>query len=205
MTPMPRPAPIEFYFEFASPYGYLASTQIDDIAARYEREVVWKPIMLGAALERTGLPPTVQIPIKGDYLKHDIRRFARLLDVPLTLPPVMPMNSLAASRAYWWLFDRDRCLAKKFARCIFRIHWGEGRDLSAAEAVAEVGTKLGIEREALLAAVQDPAIKQRLREETERSLETGVFGSPFVFVDGEPFWGADRLDQVERWLATGGW
>jgi 2-hydroxychromene-2-carboxylate isomerase len=117
----------------------------------------------------------------------------------------MPMNSLAASRAYWWLFDRDRCLAKKFARCIFRSHWGEGRDLSAAEAVAEVGTKLGIEREALLAAVQDPAIKQRLREETERSLEKGVFGSPFVIVDGEPFWGADRLDQVERWLATGGW
>lgn len=202
---MPTRAPIEFYFEFASPYGYLASTQIDDVAARYQREVIWKPIMLGAALKRTGQLPTVQIPIKGDYLKHDIQRFARLLDVPLRLPPVMPMNSLAASRAYWWLLERDRCLAKKFARGIFHAHWGEGRDLSAPEAVAEIAARLGISPEDLLAAVQQPAIKQRLRDETERSIEKGVFGSPFIIVDGEGFWGADRLDQVERWLATGGW
>ena len=71
--------------------------------------------------------------------------------------------------------------------------------------MADLGETLGLPRDDLLAAVQDPAIKARLKEETDRSIERGVFGSPFIFVDDEPFWGADRLDQVERWLATGGW
>jgi 2-hydroxychromene-2-carboxylate isomerase len=197
--------PVDFYFEFASPYGYLASLRIDAIAASYDREVAWRPIMLGAALKATGSQPNVSVPLKGEYLRRDVPRFARLLDVPLTLPPVMPMNSLAASRAYWWLFDRDQDLAKGLAQAVFHAHWGEGRDLGPPEAVAEVGETLGLAREELLAAVQDPAIKARLKEETDRSLERGVFGSPFFFVDGEPFWGVDRLNQVERWMRTGGW
>jgi 2-hydroxychromene-2-carboxylate isomerase len=198
-------APIDFYFEFASPYGYLASLRIDAIAAAHGREVVWRPIMLGAALKLTGSQPNVNAPLKGDYLRRDVARFARLLDVPLTFPPVLPMNSLAASRAYWWLFEQDEDLAKGLAQAIYHAHWGEGRDLSSPEAVAEVAETLGIDRQELLAAVQDPRIKARLKEETDRSIARGVFGSPFVFVDDEPFWGADRLDQVERWLATGGW
>lgn len=199
------PAPIDFYFEFASPYGYLASLRIETIAAAYGREVTWRPIMLGAALKLTGSQPNVQAPLKGEYLRRDVARFARLLDVPLTFPPVLPMNSLAAARAYWWLFEQDEDLAKGLAQAIFHAHWGEGRDLSAPDAVAEVAETLGIDRQELLAAVQDPRIKARLKDETDRSIERGVFGSPFVFVDDEPFWGADRLDQVERWLATGGW
>jgi 2-hydroxychromene-2-carboxylate isomerase len=198
-------APIEFYFEFASPYGYLASLQIDAIAANYEREVAWRPIMLGAALKATGSVPNMQVPLKGPYLLRDVPRAARLLGAPLRLPPVLPMNSLAASRAYWWLFDQDEDLAKGLAQALYHAHWGEGRDLSAAEQVAEVAAALGIDRAELTAAVQDPAVKQRLKDETERSLALGVFGSPFILVDGEPFWGADRLAQVERWLATGGW
>jgi 2-hydroxychromene-2-carboxylate isomerase len=198
-------APIDFYFEFASPYGYLASLRIDAIAAAHGREVIWRPIMLGAALKLTGSQPNVRAPLKGDYLRRDVPRFARLLDAPLTFPPVLPMNSLAASRAYWWLFEQDEDLAKGLAQAIYHAHWGEGHDLSAPEAVADVAETLGIDREELLAAVQDPRIKARLKEETDRSIARGVFGSPFVFVDDEPFWGADRLDQVERWLATGGW
>ena len=96
-------APIDFYFEFASPYGYLASTQIEALAARHGRTVAWHPIMLGAAFKETGARPLMQTPLKGPYLLHDVPRFARLLGVPLTLPPVMPMNSLAASRACVWL------------------------------------------------------------------------------------------------------
>ncbi len=199
------PAPIDFYFEFASPYGYLASLRIDAIAAAHGREVTWRPIMLGAALKLTGSQPNVNAPLKGDYLRRDVPRFARLLDAPLVFPPVMPMNSLAASRAYWWLFEQDEDLAKGLAQALFHAHWGEGRDLSAPEAVAEIAGTFGIDRADLLAAVQDPAVKARLKEETDRSIARVVFGSPFVFVDDEPFWGADRLDQVERWLAAGGW
>jgi 2-hydroxychromene-2-carboxylate isomerase len=199
------PAALDFYFEFASPYGYLASLRIDAIAAAYDREVTWRPIMLGAAFKLVGGAPNMNLPLKGPYLLHDAPRFARLLDVPFKLPPVMPCNSLAASRAFWWLDAQDHDMAKGFAQAVYHAHWGEGRDVSTPEQVAEIGAGLGIEAQALLAATQDPAIKARLKEETDRSLERGVFGSPFVFVDGEPFWGADRLDQVERWLATGGW
>jgi 2-hydroxychromene-2-carboxylate isomerase len=199
------PEPIDFYFEFASPYGYLASTQIDALAARHGRTVAWRPIMLGAAFKETGARPLTQIPLKGPYLLHDVPRFARLLGVPLRLPPVMPMNSLAASRACMWLGEEDPALAKRLAQALLHGHWGEGRDLSAPEAVADVALDLGIDRAALLAAVADQRIKDRLKEQTQAAIERGVFGSPFIFVDGERFWGADRLPQVEGWLSKGGW
>jgi 2-hydroxychromene-2-carboxylate isomerase len=196
---------IDFYFEFASPYGYLASTQIDDIGARYGREVVWHPIMLGAAFKQTGARPLMQTPLKGAYLQHDVPRFARLLGVAFKEPPVMPANSLAASRAFVWLAAGDAVLAKRLAKGVFHAHWGEGRDISTADQVAEVANSLGIDGDALLQAVADQRIKDLLKEQTEAAIERGVYGSPFIFIDGDPFWGADRLNQVERWLARGGW
>ena len=196
---------VDFYFEFASPYGYLASTQIDAIGARYGREVVWQPIMLGAAFKQTGARPLMQTPLKGPYLLHDVPRFARLLGVPLTLPPVLPMNSLAASRACVWVAEEDDEQARRLARALFHAHWGEGRDLAAPEAVADVAQGLGIARDGLLAAVADPRIKDRLKAQTQAAIERGVFGSPFIFVDGEPFWGADRLPQIDAWLSKRGW
>jgi 2-hydroxychromene-2-carboxylate isomerase len=196
---------IDFYFEFASPYGYLASTRIDEIGARHGREVVWHPIMLGAAFKETGARPLMHTPLKGPYLRHDVPRFARLLGVPFTEPPVMPANSLAASRACLWLAIDDPALAKALAKAIFAAHWGEGRDIGAPEEVAAIAATLGIERAALLAAVAEPAVKERLKQATAAAIARGVFGSPFVFVDGEAFWGADRLDQVDAWLARRGW
>ena len=162
-------APLDFYFEFASPYGYLASLRIDAIAAAHEREVTWRPIMLGAAMKLTGGGPNVQLPLKGPYLLHDAPRFARLLDVPLKLPPVMPCNSLAASRAFWWLEAQDHDMAKGFAQAVYHAHWCEGRDISTAEQVAEIGAGLGIPAADLIAATQDPAIKAKLKAETDRS------------------------------------
>ena len=199
------PEPIDFYFEFASPYGYLASTQVEALAGRHGRTVAWHPIMLGAAFKETGARPLMHTPLKGPYLLHDVPRFARLLGVPLTLPPVMPMNSLAASRACVWLEEDSPEKAKRLSQALLHAHWGEGRDLGAPEAVADVAAGLGIGRDDLLAAVADQRIKDRLKEQTQAAIERGVFGSPFIFVDGEPFWGADRLPQVEAWLTRGGW
>jgi 2-hydroxychromene-2-carboxylate isomerase len=198
-------APIDFYFEFASPYGYLASTRIDAIAARHGREAFWHPIMLGAAFKLTGAQPLVRTPLKGDYMMRDLPRFARLLGVPFQEPPVMPANSLAASRAFVWLQPDDPAVAKQLTKAVLHAHWGVGRDIGSAEQVAAIAASLGIGRQALLDAVGDQRIKDRLREQTEAAIERGVFGSPFVLVDGEAFWGADRPDQVERWLAAGGW
>ena len=196
---------IDFYFEFASPYGYLASTQIEELGAGHGRDVAWHPIMLGAAFKETGARPLMQTPLKGPYLRQDVPRFARLLGVPFREPPVMPANSLAASRAFVWLELDDPALAKRLAQAVFRAHWGEGRDIGTPGQVAEIAAPLGVERGAMLEAVADPLIKDRLKQATAVAIERGVFGSPFIFVDGEPFWGADRLDQVDAWLARGGW
>jgi 2-hydroxychromene-2-carboxylate isomerase len=155
--------------------------------------------------KQTGARPLTHTPLKAPYLQHDVPRFARLLDVPFREPPVMPANSLAASRSFVWLDGEDPALARRLAKAVFHAHWGEGRDIGAAEQVADIAAILGIDRAALLAAVADPAIKERLKQATAAAIERGVFGSPFVFVDDEGFWGADRLDQVEAWLARGGW
>jgi 2-hydroxychromene-2-carboxylate isomerase len=198
--------PIEFYFEFASPYGYLASTRIDRIGDRFGREVRWHPIMLGAALKATGARPLVQVPLKGPYMLHDLPRFARLLGVPFTAPPVMPGNSLHASRACVWIEGEQGAeAARRLAQGIFAAHWGKGRDIGSPEQVAEIAASLGIDGGALLAAIADQAIKQKLKERTQAALDRGVFGSPFIFIGDEPFWGVDRLPQVEAWLERGGW
>ena len=196
---------LEFFFDFASPYAYLASTRIDDIAAGHGRDVRWRPMMLGAALKRTGGQPLSQVPLKGDYMWRDLPRYARLLGVPIGRPDPMPMNGLAAARAFYWLEAEAPERAKPFARAVFAHHWAEGADASSPEVVAEVAAPLGVDRAALLAGIQDQAVKDRLRAATDEAIARGVFGAPYFFVDGEPFWGSDRLDQIDRWLASGGW
>lgn len=197
--------PIEFYFEFASPYGYFASTRIDGIGAKYGRSVLWRPIMLGAALKATGSQPNVLIPIKGEYFRSDIIRCARILGLAFTMPDKMPMNSLAVSRAFYWLDGEDPAKAKQLAEAVYHAHWGLGRDMSDVEEVARVAEPLGIDGEALKAACQDQAVKDKLKDITMASVEAGVFGSPFFIADGEQFWGHDRLDHLERWLGAGHW
>ncbi len=199
--------PIEFYFDFSSPYAYLASTRIDQLAARHGRKVAWRPMMLGAAFKLTGARPLLHIPLKDVYLARDLPRMARLLGVPYRAPEPsrFPLRALAASRAYLWLEATDPALAKRLAQAVFHGYWVDGLDLGEAAAVAEVAAPLGVAPAALLAAIEDPAIKQQLKDQTETAIQRGVFGAPFIFVDGEPFWGADRLEQVELWLARGGW
>jgi 2-hydroxychromene-2-carboxylate isomerase len=198
-------APLDFWFDFASPYGYLASTQIDDIAARHGRAVRWRPILLGVVFKVSGMKPVMEQPLRGEYLAHDVPRFARLLGVPLTMPAKMPLHALAACRAFWWLKPSDPAKAHALAKAVYHAHWGEGRDVATSEQVAEVAAPLGISASDLIAGVQDPIVKDRLRAETDEAIRRGVFGAPIIQVDGELFWGADRLGQVEQWLARGGW
>ena len=195
------PDPIDFYFDFSSPYGYLASTRIDAIAARHGRNVTWRPFVLGAAFKVTGQQPLVEQPLRGEYAKRDFARSARLLGVPLKLPAPFPFFGLAASRACYWVADAAR--ARALAKGIYHAAFGEGRDVTPVASVAEIARKLGIE--GVEQGVEKPETKAQLREATDEALSRGVFGSPFFIVDGEPFWGHDRLEHVERWLATGGW
>ena len=197
--------PIDFYFDFSSPYGYLASTRIDALAAKHGRSVTWRPHLLGAVFKINGQQPLASIPLKGVYTAHDLARTARLLKVPFRLPTKFPVGATAPSRAFYWVSDRDPALAKRLAQALYHAYFAEDRDISSPEVTANIAAKEGVDRAALAQALEDPAVKERLRTEVDAAIERGVFGSPFIVVDGEPFWGSDRLDEVDKWLETGGW
>jgi len=201
---MTEKAPIEFYFDFSSPYGYLASTRINALAAHHQRRVDWRPILLGPMFKAAGTAPLVGVPLKGPYSVRDFSRTARFLGIPYKQPDPFPTGTQNAARAFYWINDRDAVKAHRFAAICYAIYFGQGIDITPAEKIAEIAASLGEDRDAALAAMADPAIKERLKVEVEAALAKGVFGSPYIIVDGEPFWGNDRLDQVDAWLATGG-
>jgi 2-hydroxychromene-2-carboxylate isomerase len=195
---------IDFYFDFSSPYGYLASTRIEAIAARHGRLVSWRPFLIGALYKQLGYMPLEQ-PGKRAYLLHDVPRSARAMGVALRFPRSFPEALIAPARAVYWIADQKPQAAGAFAAAAFRAYWAEGRKLADPQVVAEIAAAQGFATETVLAALNDPAVKERLKTETDAAIANKVFGSPYIVIDGEPFWGADRLDQVERWLATGGW
>ncbi|MGD1878487.1 MAG: 2-hydroxychromene-2-carboxylate isomerase [Kiloniellaceae bacterium] len=197
--------PIDFYFDFSSPYGYLAAEQIDALAAKHGRGVAWRPILLGVVFQQTGGQPLLNVPLKGGYARHDLARSARLVGLPFQLPPSFPFMSVAACRAFYWLQDQDAEKAVALAKALYRAAFGAGRAIDSGEAVVQVAEAAGLGSGGMAAALNDPAVKQRLRDEVSRAISKGVFGSPLFVVDGEPFWGHDRLDQVDLWLQRGGW
>jgi 2-hydroxychromene-2-carboxylate isomerase len=198
-------APIVFYFDFVSPYGYLGSVGIERLAATCGRSVEWRPILLGISVMKVmGLKPIADTPLKGDYAQHDVPRSAQFMGIAFNRCS-QPMQPLAAARAFVWLNAGDPGLAKRFAQAIYQAQWAEACDMSSADAVADLGAGLGIDRAALLAALQDDAVKDALRNQVSAAIAAGVFGVPTFTVDGEMFWGADRLAMVEAWIKTGGW
>ena len=195
---------IDFYFDFSSPYGYLASTRINALAARHQCQVTWRPILLGPMFKAAGTAPLIGVPLKGPYSARDLLRTARFLNIPYTQPAAFPIGTQNAARAFYWLADRDAMKAQQFAQACYATYFGEGIDISSADKIADIATELGEDRAAILSVMADPVIKERLKNEIDAALARGVFGSPFIIIDGEPFWGNDRLDQVDAWLETGG-
>lgn len=198
--------PIDFYFDFISPYGYLASTRIEEMAARHGRSVVWRPFLQGVTvLQVMGLKPLLETPLKSDYVKIDPPRMATLLGVPITIPDLSGINSVAASRAFYWLAETDVGLAKEFAKAIFARLWIDGQDITSIDAAAAEAVNLGVDREAILAALADQRVKDLLRDAVDDAIANKVFGSPFFIVDGQPIWGVDRLWMLEHWLEHESW
>jgi 2-hydroxychromene-2-carboxylate isomerase len=200
-----RDQTIEFYFDFSSPYGYFASARVDDLAADFNRTAVWKPILLGVVFKETDMRPLADIPIKGDYSKHDWERMGRMMRVPYRLPSRFPIPTQAAARAFYWLGDRDPALARLFAKSAFHAYFAEDVDISNSEAVVEIAAALHVDRDELGRALRTPEIKERLKTETMNAIGKGVFGSPFFFVDGEPFWGSDRMWMLKKWMQGADW
>ncbi len=204
MTEMQREA-IEFWFDFTSPYAYFASLEIDDVAARHGRDVLWRPFLLGAVFKTTGMRPLTGMPLRGDYARRDWDRLARRLGAPLAFPAIHPANTVAAGRAFLWLEENDPARAVPFARDVFAAHFGRGEDIGPVASILALAADAGVDEAALAAGLDSQDLKDRFRARTEEALAKGVFGSPFFIVDGEPFWGADRLPMVDEWLTRGGW
>ena len=144
------PAPIEFWFDFSSGYAYFAAQEIDALAERHGRTVLWRPFMLGAAFKVTGATGLSRTPMKGDYARHDWARIARLKKLPLVFHPDHPITQLPATRAYYWIEREQPDKAHLFARAAFDAYFGDGRDLRDAEVVAELAKPLGIDTEHFL-------------------------------------------------------
>ncbi|HEX8010069.1 MAG TPA: 2-hydroxychromene-2-carboxylate isomerase [Casimicrobiaceae bacterium] len=199
-------APIDFYFDFSSPYGYIASEKIEALAGRHGRSVAWHPILLGIVFRHTGGAPLTEVPLKGDYSRRDMVRSAKFHGVErFRLPSTFPVATQAPARIVLWLKRHDPSHVAAAVHALYRAYFADDLDISKADAAAAMAARGGADATAARAAIDDPAIKDELKAENERAIAAGVCGSPFVIVDGEPFWGVDRFDQIERWLATGGW
>jgi 2-hydroxychromene-2-carboxylate isomerase len=204
--PQTARAPISFYFDFISPYGYFASTQIEALAARYGRTVDWRPVLIGiTVLKIMGLKPLMDTPLKSEYIAHDKPRMAKLLGVPFKEHGLRGHNSVAASRAFLWLKTQDPALAVRFAHRMYARLWVRGEDFTSAQAVAEEAQALGVDSDKLRAAIETTEMKNALKDAVDQAVALGVFGVPFFIVDGEPIWGVDRLWMLEQWLRDGSW
>ena len=199
------PIPIEFYFDFSSPYGYLAAQRIEALAAKHGRTVNWRPILLGAMFKETGMAPLTEVPLKGEYSKRDFDRSARFHGIAgFRRPSRFPIPTQAAARIVLWLKGHDAPLQVPVIKALFRAYFVDDVDISSPDTAVAIAAREGVDAIAARTAIDDPAIKDALKREVDAAIARGVFGSPFVFVDGEPFWGLDRFDQIDKWLATGG-
>ncbi|MCV0440111.1 MAG: 2-hydroxychromene-2-carboxylate isomerase [Hydrogenophaga sp.] len=194
-------APLHFYFDFISPYGYFASLRIEDLAARHGRGVAWHPMLLGVSVMKVmGLKPLMETPLKGPYTERDVLRHAREHGIALQRHPMdTVMNPLPCARAMAWVNRHQPQRAAEVAHALYAAYWGQGLDLSTA------GSLLPLVGATIAEAAASDEAAALLRSEVDAALQAGVFGSPTVVVDGELFWGVDKLDQLERWLTRGGW
>ena len=164
-------------------------------------------MLLGVSvLKVMGLKSLLATPLKGDYIRREAKRYMRRHHLQLKRDLDDPvMDPRAAGRAFHWVKQQRPELAAPLAQAIYHAYWVEGRDLSSAAEVAAIALPDGIDRDWLVAGIQSDEAGPLLRSAVDASLKAGIFGSPTVVIDGEPFWGTETLALAEEWLACGGW
>jgi 2-hydroxychromene-2-carboxylate isomerase len=194
---------VEFWFGLSSTYSYLAAMRVEALAAAAGRRLEWRAFLLGPIFQTqqgSADSPFNRYPERGRYMWRDVERLCAKYGLPLHKPSVFPRNALLATRVA--LLGEQAPWIGSFVRAIFTANFAEDRDIARDEVVREVLESLGLDAPELIARAGEEATKQRLRARTDEAMQRGIFGAPDFFVDGELFFGQDRLDDALAW--TGG-
>jgi len=192
---------VEFFFDYGSPFSYLADTQLAALARRSGATVVYRPMLLGAVLKATGNASPATVPAKGRYMGVELQRWARHYGVPFAGNKFFPINTMRLMRGAV-AAQQVECFAE-YHRAIYPAFWVDGENLGELEVIRAVLGKAGLDADRILARIEEPDVKEQLRLNTEEAVRRGVFGAPTFFVGEEMFWGNDRLTFVEETLTRG--
>jgi 2-hydroxychromene-2-carboxylate isomerase len=193
---------LDFWFDFASTYSYVAAMRIRPLAKEAGVAVRFKPFLLGPIFKAQGweTSPFNLYEAKGRHMWRDLERLCRDLSLPFSRPEPFPQNSLLAARVALFGLGEDNNWGEEFCLAVYRAHFGEGRRIDDAGAIAGILAQLKVDADRVLEVAQSTENKARLRLQTEEAARLGIFGAPsFVTSDGELFWGSDRLEQALRW------
>lgn len=187
---------IDFYFDFGSPAAYLAWTQLPKIAAEHDAELVMKPVLLGAIHKATNNASPATIPAKAAWMRRDLERFARSYGVRFEYNPYFPINTLVLMRGATGTQMRNDGSFGRYVDVIFRAMWETPHNLGELDTLAAVLRNGDLDPKLIAEIVQDPAVKETLKADTDAAVARGLFGAPTMFVDDEMFFGQDRLNFV---------
>jgi 2-hydroxychromene-2-carboxylate isomerase len=192
---------IEIWFEFASTYSYPAIARVESLAASAGKAIAWRPFLLGPVFARQGWTdsPFNLYPAKGAYMWRDLERTCARLGLPFRRPSVFPRNGLRAARVA--IMGENEPWIGAFTRAVYHANFVDDRDISSPDEIVRILDGLGLAGRALVDSSESPEHKPKLREQTERAIALGIFGAPTFVVDGELFWGNDRLDEAIAWAS----
>jgi 2-hydroxychromene-2-carboxylate isomerase len=190
---------VEFFFDLSSPYSYMAATQMKALGERTGATVAWRPMVLGAVFKTVGNDMPARVPNKARWMMQDLSRWAEHYGVPFQMSSHFPLNTIKAMR----LILVDEAKAAAVASAGFAGMWAEDRDITSDAELRRIAELGGLDAAAALTAIETPAVKERLRANTDEAVARGAFGAPTFVVGDELFWGNDRLHFVERALQPG--
>lgn len=191
---------LDFWYDFASSYSYLAANRIGPLAEKAGVTVRWRPFLLGPIFKAQGMEssPFNLYPVKGRYMWRDMERCAEDLGLVFNGPSTFPQNSVLPGRIA--LVGHDEGWGEAFTRAVYLAEFVEDKLISDAAVMVAILKSMGRDADAVMARAQSDDIKNRLRTNTEEAQALNIFGAPsFVTADKELFWGNDRLDQALRW------
>ena len=192
-------ASIDFWFEFASTYSYLAVSRVEQAALGAGVLVAWRPFLLGPIFKAQGWndSPFNVYPVKGRYMWRDMERLCTRYGLPLVRPSQFPRNGLLAARVT--LAGGDAGWVPAFVRRAYRANFADDRDIGDAAVLSELLRDVGADATAVLAEAGSEGVKARLRANTDEAQRLGIFGAPSFVTRGELFWGNDRLEDALEW------